>query len=545
MAAVAPQSMGSAPSTGSTARGVSLRVKLFALVAVGLGVALLSAAVGFAGTASTHAKVVALDRHSVRPLAALGSLRDAQGDSRVNVWSYLADGADHAAIGQQIQTSDQAVKESIAAYLAAHGSQHDARGKLMTDFAAKFTAWAQIRDTVLRPAADSGNRTAAYATLAGPLAAANEAMAGPMDKLYADEIAASAQTSSAANASYRNVRIELFTVVLLGMLAALLAAWWVTRRILVTVDVVRQALARLGRGDLSVQKVELAGNDELTEMAEATASAAAGMRDVVNGLVSGVSTLDGAVDRLSTGSLAMSGAATLAADQADGATTAVSQVNHNVQTVAAGTEEMTAAIQEIASNSLEAARVAQHAAQTANTTDEQVRRLGVSSAEIMSIVKVITSIAEQTNLLALNATIEAARAGESGKGFAVVAGEVKELANETARATEDITRRVEAIQGETLNVVTAIAEITSIIEHINELQTTVAGAVEEQSATVAEINRNVNQAAIGSSEILARVQAVASATRQTNDGVASTNTSAHELAALSGALSQAIAHFQT
>jgi methyl-accepting chemotaxis protein len=520
-------------------------VKLFALVGVGLGVALLSAGVGFAGTASTHANVVALNLHSVKPLAALGSLRDAQGDSRVNVWAYLGDGADRASIGKDMEASDAAVTASIANYLSAHGRRDDARGRQMVDFATKFAAWQKIRDNVLRPAADRGDRKAAYATLSGSLADANQAMGEPMDSLYAAEIATSAHTAAAANTSYRDVRIELLAVVLLGAVGAILAGWWVTRGILTTVDVVRRALARLAVGDLSEHSVRVQGRDELTEMAQATAAATTGMRKVVEGLMTGVSTLDGAVDRLGRGSTAMAGAATLAADEADGATTAVALVNQSVQTVAAGTEEMTAAIREIATNSLEAAAVAQHAAETASTTDEQVRRLGVSSAEIMSIVKAITSIAEQTNLLALNATIEAARAGESGKGFAVVAGEVKELANETARATEDITRRVEGIQGETLNVVTAIAEITGIIEHINGLQATVAGAVEEQSATVAEINRNVGLAASGSGEILTRIQAVASATRQTNEGVTGTNVSTRELAKLSGELSRAIAHFQT
>jgi methyl-accepting chemotaxis protein len=527
------------------ARSGSLRVKLLALVGVGLGAAVLCSAVGLLGARSTHASVVTLDQRSVKPLAALGSLRDAQGDSRVNVWAYLATGADHAAVGQDMQTSDAAVQASIAAFFSAHGSRTDAGGKLMTDFAAKFATWQQVRDSVVRPAADAGQSAAAYAALAGPLGDANDAMATPMDNLYRLEVAAADTTAAHAATSYRMVRIELIAVLLLSFAAALLTAGWVTRQILAAVAVVRHALARLADGDLSVQPAPPAGGDELAEMAHATAAAAAGMSLVVKRLASGVSTLDGAVERLSSSNSSMGGASTLAADQADGAAGAVSRVNENVQTVAAGTEEMSAAIQEIASNSQEAARVAQQAAHTASTTDEQVRRLGASSAEIMSIVKVITSIAEQTNLLALNATIEAARAGESGKGFAVVAGEVKELANETARATEDITKRVEAIQGETLNVVTAIAQITSVIEQINDLQTSVAGAVEQQSATVAEINRNVGEAAIGSGEVLTRVQAVADATRQTNDGVASTTVSARELAELSKELTCAIASFQT
>ena len=135
------------------------------------------------------------------------------------------------------------------------------------------------------------------------------------------------------------------------------------------------------------------------------------------------------------------------------------------------------------------------------STNVSVAQLGSSSEEIGNVVKVITSIAEQTNLLALNATIEAARAGEAGKGFAVVAGEVKELAQETARATEDIARRVEAIQSDTQGAVAAMGRSRSIIASINDYQLTIASAVEEQTATTQEMSRNVTQAATGSGEI--------------------------------------------
>jgi methyl-accepting chemotaxis protein len=533
-----------AHASETASRRGSLRSKLFALVGVGLLAAVLCAVVGFAGTATTHTSVVALDRHSVRPLAALGGLRDGEGDSRVNVWAYVAAGADRRAVADDIKGSDQAVTASIARYLAAHSSRTDKGGQLMTQFATKFATWQKVRDTVVLPAADAGNSKAAYAAMSGSLQRADDAMGAPLDQLFDLETATADRTASNADASYRRVRIELVAVIVLGALAALLTAGWMTRRILASVAVVREALARLSAGDVSVHDVEISGGDELAEMARATAAAATGMRDVVHRLATGVSTLDGAVERLSESSAAMKVTSGLAADQADGASSAVSRVNENVQTVAAGTEEMSAAIQEIATHSHEAARVAQQAAHTATTTDEQVRQLGVSSAEIMSIVKVITAIAQQTNLLALNATIEAARAGESGKGFAVVAGEVKDLANETARATQDITKRVEAIQGETLNVVSAIAQITAVIEQINDLQTSVAGAVEQQSVTVAEINRNVSQAAVGSGEVLERVKAVADATRQTNEGVTTTRTSAQELATLSGELTEAIGHFQ-
>ena len=176
---------------------------------------------------------------------------------------------------------------------------------------------------------------------------------------------------------------------------------------------------------------------------------------------------------------------------------AAQQVSQNLQTVATGAEEMGVSIKDIAKNATEAAKVATSAVKVAETTTAIVSKLGESSTEIGQVIKVITSIAQQTNLLALNATIEAARAGEAGKGFAVVANEVKELAKETAKATEDISRKIEAIQTDTKAAVDAIASICGVINQINDISCTIATAVEEQNATTNEMSRNVSEAAHG------------------------------------------------
>jgi methyl-accepting chemotaxis protein len=205
---------------------------------------------------------------------------------------------------------------------------------------------------------------------------------------------------------------------------------------------------------------------------------------------------------------------------------------------------MSATIQEIAKSATDGARVAGTAVKVAETSSQVIAQLGASSAEIGNVIKVITSIAEQTNLLALNATIEAARAGEAGKGFAVVANEVKELAKETARATEEISRKIEAIQTDTQGAVGAIAQITQIIGQVNDIQTTIASAVEEQAATTNEIGRNVVEAAKATTNIAQNISGVAQAAQSTSAGAQQSQTAATELARMAEELNEVVSHFR-
>ncbi len=230
--------------------------------------------------------------------------------------------------------------------------------------------------------------------------------------------------------------------------------------------------------------------------------------------------------------------------QAGVASQASQQVNHNLQSVSTGADEMTSTIQSIATNAHEAATVASKAVQTAQEANTTIGKLGESSAEIGEVIKVITSIAQQTNLLALNATIEAARAGEAGKGFAVVANEVKELAKQTAKATEDISRKINAIQAGTKGAVEAIASITGVITQINDISGTIATAVEEQSATTNEMTRNVADAAKGSGEITDNIARVAEATRGTSTSAQGSLKAATDLAEMAVQLQGLVAQFK-
>ncbi|MBL0059065.1 MAG: hypothetical protein IPP35_08140 [Elusimicrobia bacterium] len=205
------------------------------------------------------------------------------------------------------------------------------------------------------------------------------------------------------------------------------------------------------------------------------------------------------------------------------------EVSKSNQTVATGVEEMAVSIREVAKSAHEAAQVATAGVKIAEATNATVARLGESSAEIGKVVDVINAIAEQTNLLALNATIEAARAGEAGKGFAVVANEVKELAKETSKATDEIRQKIQMIQNDTESSVKAIVEISGIIKQINSFQGTIAGAVEEQSATTSEIGHSAAEAARGSVQI---VQSISEVARMAKATVADTETMRQSAASL-------------
>ena len=305
---------------------------------------------------------------------------------------------------------------------------------------------------------------------------------------------------------------------------------------------VQRSLAALAEGDLTtVPRVN--SRDEVGVMAEALVNAQNRFRAVIAGVASASDAVATSSEQLTTTSVQIAAAAEETAQQAGLVATASEQVAENVQTVATGAEEMDASIREIARNANDAARVAASAVEAAEATTARVERLGVSSAEIGKVVNVITSIAEQTNLLALNATIEAARAGDMGKGFAVVANEVKELASETAKATEEIVARIQAIQADTAGAVEAIGEIAGIIATINESQLTIASAVDQQSTTTNEMGRNVSSAAEATGEITSNISGVAAAAQSTTEAVVHARNATDELARMAAELRERVGQF--
>ncbi|MGY1602053.1 methyl-accepting chemotaxis protein [Geodermatophilus sp. SYSU D00815] len=339
-------------------------------------------------------------------------------------------------------------------------------------------------------------------------------------------------------------RTRLISVVtaVVGLALLVLIAVLTMRSITGPVRRVKASLEALATGDLTVA-TGIRSRDEVGRMAAALDTAQASLRDVLALVAGSAGAVAGSAEELSASATQIAASAEETSTQSGVVSAAAEEVSRSVETVAAGAEQMGASIREIASNAAEASEVADKAVSAAASTTATVAKLGESSAEIGNVVKVITSIAEQTNLLALNATIEAARAGEAGKGFAVVANEVKELAQETAKATEDIARRVEAIQGDTSAAVAAIEEISEIVAQISDRQATIASAVEEQTATTQEMSRSVTEAAGGTSQIAENITSVSAAAGDTTQALSQTRTAVDELSRMSADLRATVGRF--
>jgi methyl-accepting chemotaxis protein len=390
------------------------------------------------------------------------------------------------------------------------------------------------RDAVIR----AGNENADLVT------PSNIAVKKSLDEL-ADSLVKRLETDKAAlheKSHSLNLTIAATTLVALGI--GIFVAIYLSRGISGATQAVLIQAEAIAEGDLTRDDLAVLSRDELGDLTMAINKMSGSLKRMILAITENALQVSSASEELNATSQQITANSEETSAQADVVSQAVQAVSQNLQTVATGAEEMGASIKEIAKNASEAAKVATAAVRVAEITTATISKLGESSNEIGLVIKVITSIAQQTNLLALNATIEAARAGEAGKGFAVVANEVKELAKETAKATEDISRKIEAIQTDTKAAVEAIATISGVINQVNDISSTIATAVEEQNATTNEMSRNVSDAAHGSGKIASNISGVAEAAQGTTRGASDTQKASQQLVETAADLRRLVERFK-
>ena len=426
----------------------------------------------------------------------------------------------------------------LNSYLKALSS--DASADLLQSQSVLLVELGQAKDNIF----ELRGRELALSRSAGKLVTETQTQAAALkqavDALVADSDASITEARDAANTSIATSNAIMIAIVIASVIGAVLLGWlYVGRAVIGRLTRLTVAMEAISQGNLTAD-IPDTGKDEIARMAaalvvfrdnavaleESRAQAdidrrhaaqerkemmlqlAADFESKVGDVVDAVSTAAGG---LKTAAQGMAQTAEETRAQATTVAAASEEASSNVQTVGVAAEELSSSISEIGRQVTESSTIAQRAVAAAERTNGTVQGLMKAAQQVGDVVQLIRGIAEQTNLLALNATIEAARAGEAGKGFAVVASEVKNLANQTGKATEEVSGQIEVMQSTTEEAVDAISEIARVIGEINEIATVIASAVEEQNAATQEIARNVQQAASGTQEVSSNIVGVSTA----------------------------------
>ncbi|MGC9669096.1 methyl-accepting chemotaxis protein [Planosporangium sp. 12N6] len=479
---------------------------------------------------------------AITPIVNLSEIRRAFLQTRVDSLADQTMATDASSPEHQAYLKDVTAMESALATYGRNDLSAEERATL-DDLSKSWTSYNDVVANQLIPLGWAGKMVEFGIIRTQKVKPLSAQIQTDLDKLIASSNQRVTARMKANTAAYDTALVTVLTTAAVGIVLSVLLALITVRSIIGSVRKVSGVVERLAEGDLT-RSADVHSGDELGRMACGLDTATARLREMVGAVADSAQALAGSGEELAAVSKQITESSAQTSSQAGIVSEAADHISRNVQTLASGAEQMGASIGEISSNATEAARVAQEAVQAAGSASTTINQLGTSSAEIGNVIKLITSIAEQTNLLALNATIEAARAGEAGKGFAVVASEVKDLAQETARATEDIARRIHVIQGDAGHAVEAIGRIGDVIGRINDYSTMIASAVEEQSATTSEMVRNVAEASTGAADIAGNITGVATAAQSTNTGIAETNRAAADLARMGSELQQLVGRFR-
>jgi methyl-accepting chemotaxis protein len=458
-----------------------------------------------------------------------------------------ADGADNRKAFLGVSSRTRTDLGKLVDVLAASPEATDRDRQLATTAQTKFEQFMTVDARIATLYREGGKAASASAdnlvnndevTIYNAGAGAVNSLASELTKRLDTLAANTAQVDSTAQTT-------ILVTALLALLVGIGSSLLVTTSIATPLRRLRDRLERIahGDGDLTA-RLDVEGRDELADVSGLFNTFVGQIAETVRDVGSAATAMAAATEELSANAATIAGASEEASAQAGVVSEAGGHLSGSVDGFATAAGELGLSIGEIAENASAAARVAATAVQLAEETTRTVTALGNSSAEITGVVKLITGVAEQTNLLALNATIEAARAGDAGKGFAVVASEVKDLAQETGRATGEITNRIEQIQAETEAAVSAIQQIAEVIAQINDYQASIAGAVEQQSATATHLNSAVQEAAADSHHISSNITGVADAAHSTARSVTECQEAVSEIARMSTQLHETVSRFR-